>query len=86
MNGTELRAGGHSRQGRQHLRWFRDAMRGVALLLGLLVAAEKEARAYTDPGSGALVWQMVVAGFVGGLYYVRKFAMWFKARKKDSRD
>jgi hypothetical protein len=61
-------------------------MRGLPLLLGLLVAAEKEARAYTDPGSGALVWQMIVAGFVGGLYYVRKFAMWFKARKKDSRD
>lgn len=28
---------------------------------------------YTDPGSGALVWQLLVASFVGGLFYIRSF-------------
>jgi hypothetical protein len=28
---------------------------------------------YTDPGSGALVWQLLVASILGGLYYIRSF-------------
>jgi hypothetical protein len=28
---------------------------------------------YTDPGSGALIWQLLVASFVGGLFYIRTF-------------
>jgi hypothetical protein len=29
--------------------------------------------AYVDPGSGALLWQMLVAFGVGFLFYIRKF-------------
>jgi hypothetical protein len=29
--------------------------------------------AYIDPGSGALVWQALVAAFVGAAYYFRHF-------------
>lgn len=41
---------------------------------------------YTDPGSGALLWQVLMAGVVGLLFYVRKFTSWFrgKNRKRDS--
>jgi hypothetical protein len=28
---------------------------------------------YTDPGSGALVWQLLVASFFGVLFYLRAF-------------
>jgi hypothetical protein len=28
--------------------------------------------AYVDPGAGLLAWQMVLAAFVGGLFYVKK--------------
>jgi hypothetical protein len=28
---------------------------------------------YTDPGSGALVWQLLVASFFGIMFYVRSF-------------
>jgi hypothetical protein len=28
---------------------------------------------YTDPGSGALLWQLLVAGFIGALFYARLF-------------
>lgn len=28
---------------------------------------------YTDPGSGALLWQLLLASFFGGLFYARSF-------------
>jgi hypothetical protein len=28
---------------------------------------------YVDPGSGLLVWQMIVAAVVGTLFYIKKF-------------
>ncbi len=68
------------------LEWFCDALRALPFVLGLLVVSEKQARAYTDPGTGALVWQMLAAGFVGLMFYLRKFTTWFKAKKKDTKD
>ncbi len=60
------------------------ALPGLLLALILLsFATERPAAAYTDPGSGALIWQMLVAGFVGAMFYFRKFTSWFRARKKD---
>jgi NADH:ubiquinone oxidoreductase subunit H len=46
-----------------------------------MFATEREARAYTDPGSGALIWQMLVAGLVGVSFYFRRITAWFKNRK-----
>jgi hypothetical protein len=28
---------------------------------------------YVDPGSGLLVWQMIVAAMIGTLFYLKKF-------------
>jgi hypothetical protein len=44
-----------------------------------------EAHAYTDPGSGVLVWQLLVAAFVGLAFYFRKFITWLRTKKKDQR-
>ena len=44
-------------------------------------ATEREAHAYTDPGTGALLWQMAVAGIVGVGFYFRRITAWFKNRK-----
>jgi hypothetical protein len=46
---------------------------------------------YTDPGSGALVWQLLVASFIGGLFYIRSFirriaAMMSGRRSGERRD
>jgi len=38
-----------------------------------LLASERPAHAYTDPGSGMLIWQGVVAAFLGASFYFRKF-------------
>jgi len=44
--------------------------------------------AYVDPGSGQLIWQMLVAAGVGGLFYIKRIRdflgglvkKWFKKR------
>jgi hypothetical protein len=53
-------------------------------LLLLLAASERPLKAYADPGSGALIWQVLVAAFIGVLYYIRRIAAFF--RKKDRND
>ena len=50
----------------------------AALAVVLLLLTEPRAYAYTDPGSGALLWQALVAAFVGaviaGTFAARSFA------------
>jgi len=41
---------------------------------------------YTDPGSGALVWQLVLASFFGALFYARSFTRKITARLSSKRD
>jgi hypothetical protein len=36
---------------------------------------------YTDPGSGILLWQMLGAAAVGGMFYVRKIFSLFGAKR-----
>ena len=35
---------------------------------------------YTDPGSGALLWQLLVAAFLGGAFYARVLIRQLKTR------
>ena len=63
---------------------FRMAMLLVCLFVGL----EREASAYTDPGTGALIWQMVAAAFVGGMFYFRRFRdavsrLWTRNKREE---
>jgi len=56
----------------------------LVLALIFLIGTERQARAYTDPGTGAMIWQMLVAGFVGAVFYFRRFTTWFKNKgRKD---
>ncbi|MBI4464873.1 MAG: hypothetical protein HY647_09240 [Acidobacteria bacterium] len=41
------------------------------------------AQAYTDPGSGALLWQALVAGAFGLLFYARRFWYQWISRRND---
>ena len=52
-------------------------------LIFTLAALEMNAFAYTDPGTGALIWQIVAAGFVGAAFYFRRFLNWFKATRAN---
>jgi hypothetical protein len=40
---------------------------------------------YTDPGSGILIWQLVLAAFFGGMFYVRKVKDLIVRRKHRTR-
>ncbi len=64
--------------------WLVGALRALPFILGLLVLSERPARAYTDPGTGALVWQMAAAAFVGFMFYLRKFISWLRRSRSES--
>ena len=57
-------------------------LRAIFLIALAMFATEQEARAYTDPGTGALIWQMMLAGIVGVGFYFRRLTAWLKNRKR----
>ena len=65
---------------------IRNIGQALPVLLLLSFATEREARAYTDPGTGAMIWQMVAAGTVSVIFYFRKFLTRFKPKKKEEKD
>ncbi|HUI57774.1 MAG TPA: hypothetical protein VLY04_22505 [Bryobacteraceae bacterium] len=67
---------------------FRITSRAEACagLFLLLVLTERPARAYVDPGSGALVWQGLLAAVVGSAFYFRRIFGRIKARLFKNKD
>ncbi len=57
-------------------------IRGLLMCLSLLLTVPANAEAYTDPGTGAFVYQAAYAAFLGGAYYLRKFLNRFWSRRK----
>ncbi len=53
----------------------------LPVLAFLLLAAESQAKAYVDPGSGAAYYQIFLIGAVGLLFRVKRLVAWFKGRK-----
>jgi len=53
----------------------------AVLVVAATLFSAQAAHAYGDPGSGALLWQLIVAGMFGFLFYirqtVRKIREWF---------
>jgi hypothetical protein len=60
---------------------FRNVVKVLFLVALAMFATEREARAYADPGSGALIWQMLAGVFVGIGFYFRRITSWLKKRK-----
>ena len=53
----------------------------ILLLLVLGLGVPEEALGYTDPGTGALIWQSLIAVLAAAAFYFRRFlAFW---RRKD---
>jgi len=40
---------------------------------------------YTDPGSGTLIWQLLLAAFFGGMFYVRRLKDLITQRRRQGR-
>jgi hypothetical protein len=62
------------------------AAQAALLIVTALIAAEQPARAYTDPGTGALIWQIVAASFIGVMFYLRKFMSRFRRKKPGAQE
>ncbi len=45
-----------------------------------LAATERQAFAYTDPGTGSLIVQALFAALAGVLFQFRRIRIWFKSR------
>ena len=59
---------------------FQPSPNAVYRALTLMVFLEIPLKAYADPGSGLLLWQVAGAFFLGVVYQVRKF--FGRVRKK----
>jgi hypothetical protein len=57
----------------------------LVLLLVVLLATQSRVYAYTDPGSGTLLWQMLAAGSVGLMFYFRRIVSWARKVKDGSK-
>jgi hypothetical protein len=56
--------------------------------LMVLVLTQGSAYAYVDPGTGSMLWQLLLGGAIGLLFYVRKATTWMarlRAKKKADR-
>ena len=54
----------------------------LLLLLPLLLTTPVQARAYTDPGTGAFLYQAAYAAFLGGSFYFRKWLNRFWPKRR----
>jgi len=49
-------------------------------LLNAVILRSKNFLLYTDPGAGSLLWQLLLASFIGGAFYVRLMARRIRQR------
>ncbi len=60
----------------------------VAALASVLLLLTTNAHAYLDPGSGSLLIQALIAGFLGASYYVatswKKIKAFFQSRRSKT--
>lgn len=65
---------------------LRSGLKICLVCVAVLLVTEVEAYAYTDPGSGALLWQAVLAGFFSALFYIRKIRAWIASGRRDKKN
>jgi hypothetical protein len=59
-------------------------MKRLLAVLYLCLLFPASAHAYSDPGSGIMMWQLTVSFFIGLLFYFRRFLSFFAGLfKKD---
>lgn len=55
----------------------------LLICLAVLIVAQTRVYAYADPGSGTLIWQMLLAAAFGLVFYLRRIMAWFRSRSPD---
>ena len=41
----------------------------------------QEAKAYADPGTGAMLWQALAGAFIGFMFYFHRFIKWIEKKR-----
>ena len=59
--------------------WLRYLFRVFLASIAILLLTTSEAYAYIDPGSGALIWQLLLAAFFGAMFFIRRVKLWIAA-------
>jgi hypothetical protein len=67
-----------TRRGARMAVGMRSEVPSVLVVVWLFIGGVSPAYAYIDPGSGAMLFQLLAAVFVGALYYV--FRAWNRIR------
>jgi hypothetical protein len=57
------------------------AREACALAVILLMTFATTAHAYTDPGTGTLIWQMLLAASFSFMFYARRLLAWVRGRR-----
>jgi hypothetical protein len=60
-----------------------EILAGIGLFFCLTA---QPAKAYADPGSGAVLWQLFFASLVSIGFHFRKLRLWFASRRPRRRD
>jgi hypothetical protein len=55
------------------------------LALGLVMSTPADAWAYVDPGTGSYLFQLAAAGFLAGMFTIRRYWDALKARLRGAR-
>ncbi|MBZ5653575.1 MAG: hypothetical protein LAO18_24205 [Acidobacteriia bacterium] len=55
----------------------------IFLLLALALA--RPVHAYADPGTGTMLYQVVMAAIIGGVFQFRKLASFFRRRRNPKK-
>jgi hypothetical protein len=51
-----------------------------------VLASERPTLAYADPGTGALLWQLIAASLFGLVFYLRRGLEWIKQLFRKAND
>ena len=53
----------------------------LLICTGVLLVAQTRVYAYTDPGSGTLIWQILLGASFGVMFYLRRIIGWLRRLK-----
>ncbi|MFY9611627.1 MAG: hypothetical protein WAU45_23815 [Blastocatellia bacterium] len=56
------------------------------ICVGMLIAAQTSVYAYADPGSGTLIWQILLAASFGVMFYLRRIIGWLRGLKSGKQN
>lgn len=65
---------------------LRYSFKILVLCLAVFVAIARPAYSYIDPGSGSMIWQIIVSAIIGMAFYFRKFITGVLSRFKKGSD